>query len=367
MDCLTTSGYFFDDNICKGPQMANIDIRAVNDGLVAIRSAMARLVPGLGLAVLIATAAFTLRHLPGVGMLSPLILAIMIGMAVRNLIGTPASVRPGVAFSLKRVLRAGIVLLGLQLTVQQVIAVGGIGVVLIVATLFATFAFTTWLGRALKVDSGLTQLIAAGSSICGASAVIATNTVTRARDEDVAYAVACVTIFGSLSMLLMPLAGGLLDMGPHAFGLWAGASIHEVAQVVAAAYARGQEAGEFGTIAKLTRVMMLAPVVLGLGALAARRLRRQGNAASHAAPPVPWFVFGFIAMVILASTGWVPDATAPFTTGTTQFLLATALAAMGLETDMRKLAGAGLRPALLGAGAWVFISLLSLGLVLMLA
>lgn len=337
------------------------------DSRAFFRSPMNGVLPGLTLAILIAAAAFALRHLPVVGMLSPLILAILLGMAFHNLIGTPAVARPGIAFSLKRVLRAGIVLLGLQLTVQQVLAVGGTGVALIVATLGATFAFATWLGRALGVGAGLTQLIAAGSSICGASAVIATNTVTRACDEDVAYAVACVTVFGSLSMMLMPLVGGALGMGPHAYGLWTGASIHEVAQVVAAAYARGQEAGEFGTIAKLTRVMMLAPMVLALGYAAARRLRRMGGEAARAQPPVPWFVFGFVAMVILASTGSVPRAVEPATTATTQFLLATALAAMGLETDIRKLAAAGLRPALLGAGAWIFISLFSLGLILLLA
>ncbi|MEB8386911.1 putative sulfate exporter family transporter [Rhodobacteraceae bacterium KMM 6894] len=329
--------------------------------------AVTHILPGLLLAFAIAALAFGLRYIPGVGVFSPLILAILLGMAFHNLIGTPASAKPGTSFSIKRLLRAGIVLLGLQLTAQQVIAVGGVGVALVVVTLLATFAFTTWLGRVLRVDAGLTQLIAAGSSICGASAVIATNTVTRARDEDVAYAVACVTIFGSLSMVLMPLVAGILDMGPHAFGLWTGASIHEVAQVVAAAYARGQEAGEFGTIAKLTRVMMLAPVVLGLGFLAARKLRHLGGTAGRAAPPVPWFVLGFVAMVGLASTGWLPEAATFYSTGITQFLLATALAAMGLETDMRKLAAEGLRPAILGAGAWIFISLFSLGMVLVLA
>ncbi|MFH5774835.1 YeiH family protein [Paracoccus sp. NGMCC 1.201697] len=330
-------------------------------------STAGRILPGLGLAALIAAAAFGLRSVIGIDALSPLILSILIGMAFHNLIGTPAIAKPGVTFCLRRVLRAGIVLLGLQLTIQQVGAVGGIGLAAIAVTLVCTFLFTTWLGRVLGVDRGLTQLIAAGSSICGASAVVATNTVTRARDEDVAYAVACVTVFGSLSMVLMPLIGQVLHLGPRAFGLWTGASIHEVAQVIAAAYARGQEAGEFGTIAKLTRVMMLAPMVLALGAAAARRARRQGGTAGHAAPPMPWFVLGFIVMVALASTGWMPAATAPYTTAITQFLLATALAAMGLETDIRKLAAAGLRPALLGAGAWIFVSIFSLLLVLMLA
>ncbi|MBI6628833.1 YeiH family protein [Pontibaca salina] len=350
--------------------MANLPTDRDTDGLNAgsvSNATTGSILPGLALTGLIAATAFGLRLIPGIDVFSPLIIAILIGMALNNLIGTPALAQPGVAFSQKRVLRAGIVLLGLQLTAQQVIAVGGVGIALIIMTLLATFAFTTWLGRALRVNAGLTQLIAAGSSICGASAVIATNTVTRARDEDVTYAVACVTIFGSLSIVLMPLVGGLLDMGPHSFGLWTGASIHEVAQVVAAAYARGQDSGEIGTIAKLTRVMMLAPMVLVLGAIAASRLRKQGGESSRFAPPVPWFVFGFIAMIGLASTGWVPEATAPFTTGTTQFLLAIALAGMGLETDLRKLAAEGLRPALLGAGTWVFISLFSLGLVLVLA
>ena len=114
-------------------------------------------------------------------------------------------------------------------------------------------------------------MIAAGTSICGASAVIATNTVTNGDDEDVAYAVACVTIFGSVAMFAYPLLPTLLHLDPHAFGLWSGASIHEIAQVVAATFQDGKRAGEFGTIAKLSRVMLLAPVVIVLGWLASRK------------------------------------------------------------------------------------------------
>ncbi|OWY12880.1 hypothetical protein B6V73_18035 [Thioclava sp. JM3] len=314
---------------------------------------------GLALTGAIAMAAFGLRYLPGLNLLSPLILAILIGMAVHNLIGTPAAAKPGVTFSLKKILRAGIILLGLQLTFAQVAAVGWVGVGVIVATLVATFFFTKWLGRQLGLDAKLTELIAAGTSICGASAVIATNTVTRGSDEDVAYAVACVTVFGSLSMVLIPVAETFLQLGPHAYGLWTGASIHEVAQVVAAAFQQGEEAGHFGTIAKLTRVMMLAPMVLILGYFAAK----QANGKQAGGAPIPWFVLGFVGMVGIASTGWVPQVVEPWTTGLTQFLLAMALAAMGLETDIRKLAAEGVRPALLGAASWIFIVLLSLSLV----
>ncbi|WP_035618439.1 YeiH family protein [Hyphomonas johnsonii] len=318
--------------------------------------------PGVVLIFLIALAALGLHQLPYVNMLSPLILAILVGMVFHNLVGTPAWAKAGVTFGLKRVLRAGIVLLGLQLTMSQVIAVGGIGVLVIAVSLVATFLFTVWLGRVLKVDAKLTELIAAGTSICGASAIIATNTVTRGRDEDVAYAVACVTLFGSISMLVYPVLNGLLHLDPHAFGLWTGASIHEVAQVVAAAYQQGSESGEYGTIAKLTRVMMLAPTVLVLGAFAARRMKAP-KGGPRVAAPVPWFVFGFMAMVCVASLGVLPPGVlAPASTGT-QFLLAMALAAMGLETDFRKLAAQGLRPALVGAGGWIFISCVSLVLV----
>ncbi len=130
------------------------------------------------------------------------------GIALHNLLGTPARAKAGVTFALRKILRFAIILLGLQLTAAQVLEVGATGVAVIAATLIATFLFTTWLGHRLGVARQLTQLIAAGTSICGASAVIAANTVTNADDEDVAYAVACVTVFGSIAMLTYPLLPG---------------------------------------------------------------------------------------------------------------------------------------------------------------
>jgi len=320
--------------------------------------------PGLLLTAGVAGLAFALRRLPGVGILSPMILATLIGMTLHNAFGTPAWAKPGVTFSLKRVLRLGIILLGLQLMASQVAQVGFAGVGAIAATLVATLLFTKRLGRVMGVDARLAELIGAGTSICGASAVIATNTVTRGSDEDVAYAVACVTVFGSFSMLLYPLLPGLLHLSPAAFGLWSGASIHEIAQVVAAAFQDGAHSGEIGTVAKLTRVMMLAPVVITLGIIAVRRAAHaEGRSVSRAAPPMPWFVLGFIAMVIVNSVVTIPAAPkAAIAVGTT-FLLSMALAAMGLETDFRKLRAQGLKPLLLAAAAWIFISIFALVLV----
>jgi len=326
-------------------------------------SAVPALLPGIALSAALAGSAFGLRQLPGLGMFSPMILAIVAGMAFHNIVGTPARAKPGVTFSMRRLLRLAIILLGLQLTAAQIVEVGARGLAVIALSLTGTFLFTVWMGRLLGVDSKLAELIAAGTSICGASAVIATNTVTRANDEDVAYAVACVTVFGSIAMVVYPLLPALLHLDAHAFGLWSGASIHEIAQVIAAAFQRGQEAGEFGTVAKLARVMLLAPVVLTLGLLATRSVRHGGETQGSAQPPLPWFVLGFIALVGVNSVVTVPaEAKAVIVTATT-FLLSMALAAMGLETDFAKLKARGLRPLALGLLAFLFIAGFSLALV----
>lgn len=325
------------------------------------RNPILALMPGVALAGAIAVAAFAAHAIPGVGTFSPMILAIVIGMAFHNVIGTPARAKPGITFSLRRLLRAAIVLLGLQLTLTQVASVGGSGLLVIAATLAATFLFTIGAGRLLGVDRKLTELIAAGTSICGASAIIATNTVTDAHDEDVAYAIACVTIFGSLAMFGYPALTGLLHLDAPAYGLWCGSSIHEIAQVVAASFQNGQRAGEIGTLVKLARVMLLAPVVFALAA-------RNRFAAAHAKvatvrPPLPWFVLGFIALVGVNSVVTIPDYDRKIIVTLTTFLLTVALAAMGLETDISKLYARGVRPAILGALAFLFIAAFSLLLI----
>jgi uncharacterized integral membrane protein (TIGR00698 family) len=328
----------------------------------AFAEAVIAALPGLALTGGIALLAFALRQIPGVGMFSPMILATVIGMLFHNLVGTPAICRPGVVFSLKKILRLGIILLGFQLMLSQVAAVGVVGVAIILVTLVATFVFTKSLGRVMGVDPKLAELIGAGTSICGASAVIATNTVTEGSDADVAYAVACVTVFGSLAMLIYPLLPALLHLSPRDFGLWTGASIHEIAQVVAASFQDGPAAGQFGTVAKLTRVRMLAPLVIGLGMIAARKARGE-SAKARKAPPMPWFVLGFIAVMLLNSAVAVaPHEKAQIVT-LTNFLLSMALAAMGLETDFAKLKQEGLKPLMLAACAWIFIAGFSLALV----
>jgi uncharacterized integral membrane protein (TIGR00698 family) len=316
---------------------------------------------GIALSALIAAAAFALRAIPGVSVFSPMILAIVLGMAFHNVVGTPAAAKAGVAFAMRRILRFAIMLLGFQLTAQQIADVGFAGVAVIAASLIASFLFAIWAGRILGVEEKLTQLIAAGTSICGASAVIATNTVSQASDEDVAYAVVCVTMFGTIAMFVYPFLPDVLHLAPRAYGLWAGASIHEVAQVVAAAYQEGKSAGDYGTITKLTRVIMLAPTVMALGALAARKGKENASAPKPA--PMPTFIAGFVAAMAVNSVFAIPPMPKGVIVMTTTFLLSLALAALGLETDIGKLRAKGTRPLMLCGAATIFIAVLSLMLV----
>ena len=347
------------------PHMSSAGARSLHRLQADRKAPWGAVVPGVLLTSAITGASFALRMIPGVSLLSPMILAIIIGIAFHNLVGTPARARPGVTFSLRKILRLAIILLGLQLTAEQVAQVGATGIAVILITLVSTIAFTKWLGGMLGVDRKLAELIAAGTSICGASAVIATNTVTDAPDEDVAYAVACVTVFGSIAMFFYPLMEGGLHLPPHAYGLWAGSSIHEIAQVVAAAYQDGKQAGDFATIAKLSRVMMLAPVVISLGLMSRNHPHKSGHRRQARPVPMPWFVLGFIALVGINSVVAIPTDIKAGIVAATTFLLSVALAAMGLETDIRKLRAKGLRPLILGLSAFLFIAGFSLMLVRM--
>lgn len=322
---------------------------------------LVQMIPGLIAVTLLAWASISLHALPRFTSISALMIAIVLGMLARNTVGVPASWVPGIRFSLRRLLRFAIVLLGFQLSVRQLQEVGGKGFLIVAVTLVAAFTFTTWLGKRLRVDGKLSQLIAAGTSICGASAIVATNSVTEGSDEDVAYAIAVVTIFGSLSMFLYPMASVIFSIPPQAYGIWAGASIHETAQVLAAAFQGGAISGQFAAVSKLSRIMLLAPVVLGLGWAA-----RRGNckvAGKARGVPVPLFLVGFIAVIGLNSSRIVPAPATKTIVQIDQFLLALSLGAMGLETSLRKVRDAGLRPLLLGSGAWLFISLFSFTLI----
>ncbi len=320
--------------------------------VASARSTPATLLPGLILSVAMALLAVFVRERSGVAALNPVVVALVLGVAFRAAFGLPAVLQPGAAFTVRPVLRAAIVLLGLQVTPGQLMSLGGGALLLALSSVALTLPFTIWLGRRLGVGDGLSQLIGAGTGICGASAIVAANQVVGAKQEDVAYALAVVTVFGTAALLLFPALAGPLGLSPRAFGLWAGASIHEVVQAVGAAAAGGPAAAEAGTITKLARVVLLAPAILALGLWA-----RKGTAVRA---PVPWFAFGFLALVALGGTGLVPSVAVQWSRTLVPIMMGASVAALGLGTDLRALRARGLRPLLLGGGATIFIAAIGL-------
>jgi len=330
-----------------------------------------RLLPGLLLAAVVAaaaTAAGRVGALQSHG-LSALTLAIAFGLVAGNLLPTPVLTvsAAGLDLARQRLLRAGIVLYGLRLTFQDIAHVGVAGVVVAATVLASTFALACVLGpRLFGLDRATSMLIGAGSAICGAAAVLATEPVVRGRPEQVAVAVATVVGFGSVAMFLYPALYHLLaavhPVPSAAFGLWAGSTIHEVAQVVAAGHAMDPVAADTAVIAKMVRVMMLAPFLLALSAWVARS---RGGAPGRPRPPIaiPWFALGFVALAGLRSLEVLPAAVLAAADTLDLALLALAMAALGLTTRVAAMRAAGVAPLALGATlfAWLVIGGAAIG------
>jgi len=331
-----------------------------------LRLQLAALLPGLALSGALAATGIALGH---IGWLqdhgfSALTLAIVLGMLVGNTVyplvpRLAAASGAGVNVSKQNLLRLGVVLYGLRLTVQDIGHVGIAGVAIDALVLGSTFALACFIGtRWLGLDRKTAMLIGAGSSICGAAAVMAAEPVVKARAEQVTVAVATVVVFGTLAIFLYPALfelnqhWALIPGGANGFGIYAGSTIHEVAQVVAAARSVGPDAANSAVIAKMVRVMMLAPFLVMLSAWLARDDKRHAHtsAATGQAPgklAVPWFAFGFVAVVLFNSLQWLPASVVAVTTEIDTALLAMAMAALGLATHIGAIRKAGAKPLLL--------------------
>lgn len=309
--------------------------------------------PGLLAALLLAAAAQWLAGLPWLAAhaVSPLLLAIVGGMLLANLRRLPLSWQPGLQLSRQQLLRAGIVLFGLQLTLGQLQQLGGRVLLIDALVLGSTFGLALWLGRRLGLDRDSCVLIGAGSAICGAAAVLATQPVIRASGERAGVAVAGVVLFGSIAMLLYPWLYGLLaplGLTQAGYGVLAGSTMHEVAQVVVAGKAVGEAAAASAVMTKMLRVMLLAPFLLLLAAGWQRRVAQPGQRVPISIT-IPWFAFGFIAVIGLNSSGWLPAGLHDALLQLDRLLLAAAMAALGLDTRFAALRRAGWRPLLLAA------------------
>ncbi|WP_369970461.1 YeiH family protein [Stenotrophomonas rhizophila] len=287
--------------------------------------------------------------------ISALTLAIVLGIALGNSVypRLAPQAAAGVGLSKQWLLRAGIVLYGLRLTFQDIGQVGVGGVLIDALVLTSTFALAWWAGtRWFGIDRESALLIGAGSAICGAAAVMAAEPVVRGRAEQVTVAVSTVVVFGTLAMFLYPalyqltLAHGVMPMSEQAYGVFTGSTVHEVAQVVAAGRAVSEGAADTAVIAKMVRVMMLAPFLVALSLLLARGGRAQAG-ATRAKIVVPWFAFGFVAVAGFNSLHLLPAAWVALAIDVDTVLLAMAMAALGLTTHVSALRQAGMKPLLL--------------------
>lgn len=337
----------------------------------------ARLVPGLLLALGAAGASVLIAGL--VPALSPLLVAILLGALLANLTSVgrqmPAVLAPGMQVASKRLLRLGIVLLGMQLVLTDILGLGWTVLAGVVTVVGVGIGATVWLGRRWNLDPTLTLLVACGFSICGAAAIAGVDGVlTRRRAQQTATAIALVVIFGSSMILLMPLLASALGLDQRTAGVWVGASVHEVAQVVAAGAIIGTAAMKVAVIVKLARVLMLAPVLAVVSwqqrKLAVADAAQAGESADQpkatTKPPlVPLFVVGFLAMVVLRSTGVVPtELLAPIKLVQT-LLLAAAMFALGCSVHWSVLRQAGGKVVALAATATVLVTGLGLATALL--
>jgi UPF0324 membrane protein cgl0015/cg0018 len=332
---------------------------------------MKRLVPGLGVCLAAAGAAYGINLLlPGI---SPLIITIVAGMFVTNVLRLPEITSPGVDFSAKKLLRAGIIFLGLQLSLTNIAGLGAPMLLVVVCIVAGGLLGTLLLGRLLRVPPNLSLLVACGFSICGAAAVAGAAGVTDPDDraeEDTITAVALVVIFGTSMILLVPLLVSLFGLDVVTAGKWAGGSTHEIAQVVAIGGVIGGGALAVAVVVKLARVLLLAPVIAVLS-IRQRHLQRatdapgQQTSRSKLPPIVPPFILGFLAMVLLRSFIPLPKTVLDAGSALQTVLLAAAMFALGCGVRIRSLLKVGIRPFGLAALSTLLVAAIAfLGILL---
>jgi uncharacterized integral membrane protein (TIGR00698 family) len=297
------------------------------------------LVPGILLCVAIALCADWLATLPGFHVLGPLTVALVLGIALRASAGPLPWSDPGSKLCARPVLRIGVFLMGARLDFALVAKVGPRVLLLDLLLICAGLVGIVWLARAFAVPAKLATLLAVGTSICGASAVVAAGAVTGAGEEDVTLAVALCGILGTAGVLFYVLVGPFLPLTMTQLAILCGSTLHEVAQVIAAAFTWGDATGDLGTLVKLARVVLLAPALLVLGFA----MRGPGVRYSWKEPPVPWFVIGFLALGIAGSLGGFPAGNRALLSASSIFLMTCAMAAMGLHTQLRMIRQAGAR------------------------
>lgn len=318
--------------------------------------------PGLLLSVTVAAVAVVAaRFLPST--IGSVLVAVLLGLAIGNVTRLPESIGPGLGVASERVLRIGVVLLGARLTFADVAAIGAPAVGVVVLTMTAAFLSVAVASRIAGIPPKLAILIGVGTAVCGNSAIVATSPIIDAEDREISFAVATITIFGTAALLLFPLLAAVVDMPDRVFGFWAGLSINDTSQVVAAGAAFSDEALEVATVVKLVRNAFMAPLILLIAWWSARTTARTSDAdvRGSAMKAFPLFLVGFLALAALRSVGVLSDEVGADLGTAAALLITVAIAAVGLSTRIDALRKVGLRPFLVGFGAAVTLAIVGLG------
>lgn len=319
------------------------------------------ILPGFAIAILIAVIAQFIENLLPIHLIGGSVIALFIGMILNNF-WKPDCLGAGLKFTSKKVLKFAIILLGASLSIQTILTVGRLSLTVMCFTLLTCFGGGYFIGKALGLNWKLSNLISAGTGICGGSAIAAVAPVIEAKDSDIAYAMSATFLFDMVMILLFPFMGTWLGLSDMAYGLWAGTAVNDTSSVVAAGYAFSEAAGDFATMVKLTRTLSIIPVVLIFAYINIRVKQKEAlkDKDSHVNTNekarnkvnffslIPWFILGFIALAIVNSLGVIPVAVSAAAKSLSKFLMVAALAAIGLNTSFKEMKKSGFTPMVHG-------------------
>ena len=317
-----------------------------------------KLAPGLVLATLVAVGALLVAQiLPAT--LGPVLMAVVLGMIIGNAATLPEATKAGIGFAAKKLLRLGVILLGARLTFGDIVEVGGVAVGVVVLGMTVAFLTVAAASKLVGISPRLATLIGVGTAVCGNSAIMATAPIIDAEDREISFSVATITIFGTFALLLFPLIGHALDLPDRVFGFWAGLSINDTAQVVAAGAAYSNEALDVAAIVKLVRNALMAPLILIIAWWAARQEATKPGAdvRGSALKAFPLFVLGFLALATAQSFGVFPEEVVETLSFGSTLFITIAIGAVGLSTKIADLRRVGIKPFVVGLGAATALAL----------
>ena len=314
-------------------------------------------IPGFVLAVLIAAVAKWIEGLLPIHLIGASVIALFIGMTINHFKRPSKLMAGGLKFTSKKVLKFAIILLGASLSIGTILEVGKMSLTVMCFTLLTCFGGGYFIGKALGLNWKLSNLISAGTGICGGSAIAAIAPVIDAEDSDIAYAMSATFLFDMAMIVLFPIMGQALGLSDMAYGLWAGTAVNDTSSVVAAGYAFSEAAGDFATMVKLTRTLSIIPTVLAF-ALIEVHLKKKAALESGNTDEIkanvkfskifPWFILGFVAMAVINSLGFIPEGVAAGAKSLSKFLMVAALAAIGLNTSYKDMKKSGIAPMVHG-------------------